>query len=95
MSQILGNAHLVKSQLALGTAAVMMPAACLITTMGICRLFNIESDLVPWYLKIVVPIVGCIENVFVLSNAVLSAGCDMQIKEKIGRGKNKQIAEAH
>ena len=45
----------------------------------------------PWYLLIIVPIVASFENAFLLTNAMVNAGCDMRSQEKIGRGNNTVI----
>ena len=63
------------------------------TTMGILDSFDIKLSVAPWYLLLVVPAMASIENMLLLTEAVLSAGCDMQIKEKIGRGMCKKVRE--
>ncbi|KAI9313271.1 hypothetical protein BX666DRAFT_1880608 [Dichotomocladium elegans] len=86
VSTLFGNPHLVRSQLARGFATIFAMIACYTTTRGVLEYLNIQLLLVPWYLQIVVPIVSTLENMLLLANAVLSAGCDMHVKEKIGRG---------
>lgn len=54
--------------------------------MGILDSFDMKLSIAPLYLLLVVPTMASIENMLLLTEAVLSAGCDMQIKEKIGRG---------
>jgi hypothetical protein len=81
-----GNVQLVKSKYGLALAAVFETVACLTATMGIFNLANLSFTHVPWYMIPLVVIVATIENVFIVTNAVLHSGCDMQIKEKVGRG---------
>ncbi|KAI9029572.1 hypothetical protein CLU79DRAFT_467583 [Phycomyces nitens] len=56
------------------------------STIGILSRFGYKLQLVHGSLFSLVTIVSTLENVFLLTNAVLIAGCDMQVKEKIGRG---------
>ncbi|KAI9494157.1 hypothetical protein BDB00DRAFT_928441 [Zychaea mexicana] len=87
VSNAIGNAHLLRSQFGLGLAAVFMALACFTTTVGILNYFHLWRHMVtPWYLLILVSAVASLENTFLLTNAVVNAGCDMQIREKIGRG---------
>ncbi|KAG2183266.1 hypothetical protein INT43_006270 [Umbelopsis isabellina] len=81
-----GNVQLVKSKYGLALAAVFETVACLTATLGIFKLTNLSFAQAPWYMISLVVIVATIENVFVFTNAMLHAGCDMQIKEKVGRG---------
>ncbi|KAJ2964799.1 hypothetical protein NQZ79_g308 [Umbelopsis isabellina] len=81
-----GNVQLVKSKYGLALAAVFETVACLTATLGIFKLANLSFAHAPWYMISLVVIVATIENVFVVTNAMLHAGCDMQIKEKVGRG---------
>ncbi|KAG0172756.1 hypothetical protein DFQ30_009772 [Apophysomyces sp. BC1015] len=80
-----GKAHLLKSRFGLGFAAAFMSMACFVTTLGILFRLGIELHLVPWYVPPLITIAATVENVFLLTNAALSSGCDMQVKEKIGR----------
>lgn len=86
VSRAFGNAHLFRSQFGLGLAAVFMCTACFTTSWGILKHLHITFQAVPTWLLLLVPIVASFENVFLLTNAVLSAGCDMPTKEKMGRG---------
>jgi len=81
-----GNVQLVKSKYGLALAAVFETVACLSATLGIFTLANLSFAHVPLYMIPLVVIVATIENVFVLTNATLHSGCDMPIKEKVGRG---------
>ncbi|CAO3628174.1 unnamed protein product [Mucor fragilis] len=81
-----GKSNLVKSGYTFGLAAVFLSIACFTTTWGIFDKLGISFHSVPWYLLLLVVNIGCLENVFLLTNAVLYAGCDMIVKEKISRG---------
>ncbi|KAI9033619.1 hypothetical protein CLU79DRAFT_724609 [Phycomyces nitens] len=69
-----------------GLATVFLSIACHTTTVGISRFLGIQYTVVPWYLCWLVVHVATLENAFLMANAVLSAGCDMQVKEKVCRG---------
>ncbi|KAL7319604.1 hypothetical protein PS15m_002727 [Mucor circinelloides] len=81
-----GKSSLVKSGYTFGLAAVFLSIACFTTTWGIFDKLGISFHSVPWYLLLLVVNIGCLENIFLLTNAVLNAGCDMIVKEKISRG---------
>ncbi|KAI8576718.1 hypothetical protein K450DRAFT_255810 [Umbelopsis ramanniana AG] len=81
-----GNVQLVKSKYGLALAAVFETVACLSATLGIFTLAGLSFAHVPLYIIPLVVIVATIENVFVVTNAMLHSGCDMPIKEKVGRG---------
>lgn len=80
------NVQLVKSKYGLALAAVFEAVACLSATLGIFTLADLSFAHVPLYMIPLVVIVATIENVFILTNAMLHSGCDMPIKEKVGRG---------
>ncbi|KAI9275775.1 hypothetical protein BDA99DRAFT_496435 [Phascolomyces articulosus] len=87
IANAVGNAHLLRSQFGLGLASVFMAFSCFTTTIGILDYFQLWRPMVtPWYLLILVPMVASIENTFLLTNAMVNAGCDMRTPEKIGRG---------
>ncbi|KAI7856671.1 hypothetical protein BDC45DRAFT_503331 [Circinella umbellata] len=87
IANALGNAHLLRSQFGLGLASVFMAFSCFTTTIGILNYFHLWRHMVtPWYILIIVPIVASLENTFLLTNAMVNAGCDMRSQEKIGRG---------
>ncbi|KAG2187385.1 hypothetical protein INT44_005071 [Umbelopsis vinacea] len=81
-----GNVQLVKSKYGLALAAVFETVACLSATLGIFTLAGLSFAHVPFYIIPLVIIIATIENVFVVTNAMLHSGCDMPIKEKVGRG---------
>jgi predicted RND superfamily exporter protein len=80
----------VKSHYLFGFAALFVSSASCITTLGILHHFGVELTVVPWYLYPIVCGVASLENVFLLTSAVLYSGCDMQVKEKIARGMSKK-----
>ncbi|OBZ88562.1 hypothetical protein A0J61_03386 [Choanephora cucurbitarum] len=86
VSMTFGKSNLVKSSYSFGLAAVFLSIACFTTTWGIVDRLGITLNHVPWYLLLVVVNIGCLENIFLLTNAVLYAGCDMEVIEKISRG---------
>ena len=59
---------------------------CVTVTLSILDRFGVQLDAVPWYLYPLVSNVATLENSFLLTNAVVNAGCDMQVKEKVSRG---------
>ncbi|CAO3651099.1 unnamed protein product [Mucor hiemalis] len=85
-SKAFGKSNLVKSGYTFGLAAVFLSIACFTTTWGIFIKLGIPLNSVPWYLLLLSVNVGSLENVFLLTNAVLHAGCDMIVKEKVSRG---------
>lgn len=84
---LFGKYNLVKSGYTFGLAAVFLSFACFTTTWGIFDKLGISFHSVPWYLLLLVINIGSLENIFLLTNAVLDAGCDMIVTEKISRGK--------
>lgn len=86
ISKAFGKSNLVKSGYTFGLAAVFLSIACFTTTWGIFIKLGIPLNSVPWYLLLLSVNVGSLENVFLLTNAVLHAGCDMIVKEKVSRG---------
>lgn len=86
VSVAFGRSNLVKSGYTLGLAAIFLSIACFTTTWGITDKLSITFNNVPWYLLLLIVNLACLENIFLLANAVLDAGCDMDVKEKISRG---------
>ncbi|KAI7861986.1 hypothetical protein BDF14DRAFT_1895813 [Spinellus fusiger] len=80
------KAQLVRSNFGLGFAAVFTAIASHMCSLGVLNRIGWEPKLVHTSLFSLVTIVSTLENVFLLTNAVLIAGCDMLVKEKIGRG---------
>ncbi|KAI9487213.1 MAG: hypothetical protein EXX96DRAFT_497661 [Benjaminiella poitrasii] len=86
VSYAFGKSNLVKSGYTFGLASVFLSIACFTTTWGIFDKLGVSFHSVPWYLLLFIVNIGSLENVFLLANAVLDAGCDMIVKEKINRG---------
>jgi hypothetical protein len=86
VSVAFGKSHLVKSGYTFGLSAVFLSLACFTTTWGIFDKLGITFNNVPWYLPLLTVNIACLENIFLFTNAVLDAGCDMVVKEKISRG---------
>ncbi|CEP11845.1 hypothetical protein [Parasitella parasitica] len=86
VSMAFGKSNLVKSGYTFGLAAVFLSIACFTTTWGVFDKLGISFHSAPWYLLLLVVNIGCLENIFLLTNAVLYAGCDMIVTEKISRG---------
>ncbi|GAA5808997.1 hypothetical protein MFLAVUS_002397 [Mucor flavus] len=86
VSTAFGKSNLVKSGYTFGLATVFLSAACFTTTWGIFIKLGISLNNVPWYLLLISVNIASLENVFLLTNAVLNAGCDMIVIEKVSRG---------
>ncbi|KAI8992473.1 sterol-sensing domain of SREBP cleavage-activation-domain-containing protein [Pilobolus umbonatus] len=86
VSNAFGKSNLVRSGLTFGLAAVFLSIACFTTTWGILDKLGISLHSVPWYLLLLAVNVSSLENILLLTTAILSAGCDMIVKEKISRG---------
>ncbi|KAI9484324.1 sterol-sensing domain of SREBP cleavage-activation-domain-containing protein [Zychaea mexicana] len=86
VSSAFGTTQLVKSRYGLGLAAVFTSITCVTVTLSILDRFGASLDAVPWYLFPLVSNVATLENSFLLTNAIVNAGCDMQVKEKVSRG---------
>ncbi|KAI9269898.1 hypothetical protein BY458DRAFT_510176 [Sporodiniella umbellata] len=86
VSVAFGKSNLIKSGYTFGLAAVFLSAACFTTTWGIAGRLGITLNNVSWPLLLLSVNIACLENIFLLTNAVLDAGCDMVVKEKISRG---------
>ncbi|KAI7901985.1 uncharacterized protein BX663DRAFT_543886 [Cokeromyces recurvatus] len=86
VSYTFGKSNLVKSGYTFGLASIFLSIACFTTTWGIFDKLGMSFHSVPWYLLLLVINIGSLENIFLLTNAVIDAGCDMIVKEKINRG---------
>jgi hypothetical protein len=86
ISVLFGKSNMVKSGYSFGLAAVFLSIACFTTTWGIFDKLGVSFHSVPWYLLLLVINIGCLENIFLLTNAVLNTGHDMLVQEKISRG---------
>lgn len=86
-----GRLNLVKSGYIFGLAAMFLSIACFTTALGITDKLGTTLNNVPWALLLLVVNIACLENIFLLTNAVLNAGCDMIVKEKISRGRRTTV----
>ncbi|KAI8086590.1 uncharacterized protein BX664DRAFT_336249 [Halteromyces radiatus] len=86
VSTMFAKSSQVKSHYLFGLAALFLSATSCTTTLGILHHFGVELTSVPWYLCFIICGVASLENIFLITTAVLDAGCDMQVKEKIARG---------
>ena len=86
VSTAFSRSNLIKSGYTFVLAAVFLSIACFTTTWGIFDKLGITLNDVSWPLLLLTVNIACLENVFLLTNAVLDAGCDMIVKEKISRG---------
>jgi hypothetical protein len=89
VSTAFGKSNLVRSGPIFGFAAIFLSAACFTTTWGIFQRLGVELNSAPWFLLLFTVNVASLENVFLLTHAILYAGCDMIVVEKISRGKKK------
>ncbi|KAI8876885.1 WD40 repeat-like protein [Backusella circina FSU 941] len=86
VSTAFGKSNLVRSGPIFGLAAIFLSTACFTTTWGIFDRLGVELNSAPWFLLLFTVNVASLENVFLLTHAVLYAGCDMIVVEKISRG---------
>ncbi|TPX71228.1 hypothetical protein SpCBS45565_g01237 [Spizellomyces sp. 'palustris'] len=89
ISLVLGKVDLVKSKFALGFGAVVTVFSGLIMSVGLCSMLGVKTSLVPWeVLPFLIIMVG-VENIFVLTNAVVTTSMDLPVKERVGLGLGK------
>ncbi|KAI8842272.1 sterol-sensing domain of SREBP cleavage-activation-domain-containing protein [Chytriomyces cf. hyalinus JEL632] len=89
ISLVLGKVELVKSKFGLGLGAVIMVFSSLTMSVGLTSIMGVTSSLVPWEaLPFLIIAVG-VENIFVMTNAVVTTSLDLPIKERIGIGLSK------
>ncbi|KAI9282640.1 hypothetical protein BY458DRAFT_409080, partial [Sporodiniella umbellata] len=86
ISLAFSRSNLVKSGYTFGSAAVFLSIACFTTTWGIVDRLGGTINNVSWLLLVLVINIACLENIYLLTNAVMNAGCDMIVKEKISKG---------
>ncbi|KAL1924337.1 uncharacterized protein VTP21DRAFT_7372 [Calcarisporiella thermophila] len=86
-SRALGaRAHLVKSKLGLGCMAVAVIFAASIIAISICSMVGIRLIYVPWECFLIFTIVVGVENMFILTNAIVATSVDLPVKERVGLG---------
>ncbi|KAF7727845.1 hypothetical protein EC973_006958 [Apophysomyces ossiformis] len=86
ISRSFSKSPLVKSPFFLGFASVFLCGACFATTLGVLFRLGFEVQLLPWYIMLIAVDIATLENVFALSNVMLHAGGDMDVREKVSRG---------
>ncbi|KAI9340696.1 hypothetical protein DFJ73DRAFT_762600 [Zopfochytrium polystomum] len=86
ISLVLGRVELVKSKFGLGLAAVVMVLSSLLMSVGLSSMMGITSSLVPWEVLPFLIIAVGVENIFVLTNAVVTTSLDLPVKERVGIG---------
>ncbi|RUS33240.1 sterol-sensing domain of SREBP cleavage-activation-domain-containing protein [Jimgerdemannia flammicorona] len=86
VSHYFGRVQLVKSKYGLGLTAVCLIFASVSCAIGVSALLDLRMRLVPWWVYPVVAAVAGLENMFILTNAVVCAGVDGEVKEKVARG---------
>ncbi|RKP09036.1 hypothetical protein THASP1DRAFT_29165 [Thamnocephalis sphaerospora] len=86
-SHSLGSVELVKSQHGIGFAAVLTVVFSMTMSYGASAILGIVYEAVPGqeiYITLLMAV--CIENMFVVTNAVVSTSMDLPVSERVGRG---------
>lgn len=86
ISLSIGRMHLVKSKFGLGFAALAQVFFSLILSLSLCSLFNVRMTLVPGEILPFLIIVLGVENMTLLTNAVVETNADLPVRERIARG---------
>ncbi|KAJ3291120.1 hypothetical protein HK104_006324 [Borealophlyctis nickersoniae] len=86
ISLVVGRVDLVKSKFALGFGAVFAVVCSMLMSVGLCSLIGVKSTLVPWEVLPFLIIAVGVENIFVLTNAVVMTSLDLPVKERVGLG---------
>ncbi|ORX54057.1 hypothetical protein DM01DRAFT_1407570 [Hesseltinella vesiculosa] len=86
LSNMFAKSSQVKSHYLVALAALCVMSASASIPMSLLQFLGYPMLALPCYLCILVPAIASLENVFLLTNAVLDAGCDMQVKQKVSRG---------
>ncbi|KAJ3073424.1 hypothetical protein HDU98_001544 [Podochytrium sp. JEL0797] len=89
ISLVLGRVELVKSKFGLGLGAVVMVFSSLIMSVGLTTWMGVTSELVPWEVLPFLIIAIGVENIFVMTNAVVTSSIDLPVKERVGIGLSK------
>ncbi|KAJ3333530.1 hypothetical protein HDU76_007060 [Blyttiomyces sp. JEL0837] len=89
ISLILGRVELVKSKFGLGLAAVVMVFCSLLMAVGLSSVMGVTTSLVPWEVLPFLIIAIGVENILVLTNAVVTTSLDLPVKERVGLGLSK------
>ncbi|KAI8813555.1 sterol-sensing domain of SREBP cleavage-activation-domain-containing protein [Cladochytrium replicatum] len=90
ISLVLGRVDLVKSKFGLGAAAVCMVLYSFAMSIGLCEFLGVETSvLVPWEVLPFLIILMGVENIYVLTNAVVTTSLDLPVRERVGMGLGK------
>ncbi|RKO92491.1 sterol-sensing domain of SREBP cleavage-activation-domain-containing protein, partial [Blyttiomyces helicus] len=84
ISLVMGRVDLVKSKFALGFGAVFTVFASLVMSVGLCSMLGVTTSLVPWEVLPFLVIAVGVENIFVLTKAVVMTSLDLPVKERVG-----------
>ncbi|KAI8999225.1 sterol-sensing domain of SREBP cleavage-activation-domain-containing protein [Gaertneriomyces semiglobifer] len=89
ISLVVAKFDLVKSKVLLGLGAVVTVFAGLVMSVGLCCMLGVKISIVPWEaLPFLIIIVG-LENISVLTNAVVTTSLHLPVKERVGLGLEK------
>ncbi|KAJ3144771.1 chitin deacetylase [Irineochytrium annulatum] len=91
ISLVLGRVELVKSKFGLGLAAVVMVFGSLLMSVGLSSMMGVKTSLVPTEVLPFLIIAVGVENIFVLTNAVVTTSLDLPVKERVGLGKSSLL----
>ncbi|ORY37662.1 sterol response element binding protein cleavage-activating protein [Rhizoclosmatium globosum] len=89
ISLVLGRVELVKSKFGLGMGAVIMVFSSLTMSVGLTSWMGVTSTLVPWEVLPFLIIAIGVENIFVMTNAVVTSSIDLPVRERVGIGLSK------
>lgn len=83
---VMAKVDVVKSKFGLGFSALVACASSLFMSVGLWDKAGFDTMLVPWEVLPFLVIALGVENVLVLTNAVLGTSLDLAVKERVGRG---------
>eukprot|EP00127_Corallochytrium_limacisporum_P001599 Clim_evm2s69 gene=Clim_evmTU2s69 len=82
----IGRFHLVKSKYGLGLTAVVVVFAATTMAIGLCTAFGMERSLLAFeVIPFLVLAIG-VENIFVITNAVIETPLDLPVKVRVAKG---------
>ncbi|KAI9596309.1 sterol-sensing domain of SREBP cleavage-activation-domain-containing protein [Syncephalis fuscata] len=86
-SYSLGSVELVKSKNGIGFAAVLSIVFSLSMSYGLSASLGITYEIMPrCELYMFMVLISCIENMFIVTNSVVSTSMDLPVSERVGRG---------
>ncbi|KAJ3383268.1 hypothetical protein HDU84_003747 [Entophlyctis sp. JEL0112] len=89
ISLVLGRVELVKSKFSLGLGAIFMVLSSLAMSVGLMSTLGITTSLVPWEVFPFLIISIGVENIFVMTNAVVTTSVDLPVRKRVGLGLSK------